>query len=67
MFGKTKTPTTYTIAAATAEIDEILAKAAAAFVPADRMTDLLESRVASIRARQVASYSAAPIFHSGNL
>ena len=64
---KIKTPTTYTIATATAEIDEILAKAAAAFVPADRVVDLLESRIAAIARRQAAAYSSAPAFVSGNL
>ena len=67
MFGKTKTPSTYKIEDASRELDAILTKAAEAFVPPDRLTDLLESRIASIRARQVASYSSAPIFHSGNL
>ena len=67
MFGKTKTPTTYTIEAATAELDAILAKAAADFVPADRLVDLMESRIAAIARRQAAAYSSAPAFISGNL
>jgi hypothetical protein len=66
MFGKTKS-TTYTIEAATAELDAILARAAAAFVPADRLVDLMESRIAAIRARQAAAYSSVPAFVSGNL
>jgi hypothetical protein len=67
MFGKTKTPATYTIATATAELDEILAKAAADFVPADRLVDLMESRISGLRARQVAAYSNGPAFVSGNI
>ncbi len=67
LFGKTKTPTAYTIATATAELDEILAKAAADFVPADRLVDLMESRIAAIARRQAAAYSSAPAFVSGNL
>jgi hypothetical protein len=66
MLFKTKTPTTYTIATATAQLDEILARAAADFVPADRLVDLMESRIAAIRARQAAAYSAAPVFASGS-
>jgi hypothetical protein len=67
MFGKTKTPANYTIATATAELDEILAKAAAAYIPPDRLTDLLESRCAAIARRLATSYSSQPIFHSGNI
>jgi hypothetical protein len=66
MFGKTKTQT-YTIEAATAELDAIMAKASSAFVHSDRLVDLLESRVAAIRARQAATYSSAPRIVSGNL
>ena len=67
LFGKTRTPTAYTIATATAELDEILAKAAADFVPADRIVDLLENHIAAIARRQAAAYSSAPAFVSGNL
>jgi hypothetical protein len=66
MFGKTKS-TAYTIEAATGELDAMLAKTAEAFVPADRVVDLMESRISALRARQAAAYSAAPVFHSGNL
>lgn len=51
----------------TKAIDDAIAKAQAAFVDGYRVCDVLESRAASVRARQVASYSLAPIFHSGNL
>jgi hypothetical protein len=64
---KTKTPAACTIETVTAELDAMLAKAAAAYVPADRLVDLLESRIAGIARRQVASWSASPIFHSGNI
>jgi hypothetical protein len=67
MFGKIKTPTTYTIEAATAELDAMLAKAVEAFVPADCVVDLMESRISALRARQAATYSSAPAFVSGNL
>jgi hypothetical protein len=53
MLRKIKTPTTYTIEAATAELDVILAKAAEAFVPADRLGDFMEGRIAAIRARRL--------------
>jgi hypothetical protein len=67
MFGKTKTQTTYTIKEATKELDAVLAKASGVFIHADRLVDLLESRVAAIRARQAASYSSVPALVSGNL
>jgi hypothetical protein len=64
MFGK-KSTAKYTIEAATAELDDILARATEAFLSSDRV-DLLESRVASIRARQAAAYSvAANVTHIG--
>jgi hypothetical protein len=63
---KTKSPA-YTIEAATADLDAILVKAAEAYIPVDRLIDLMESRIAAARARQAACYSSAPIFHSGNL
>ena len=43
------------------------AKASGVFICADRLVDLLESRVAAIRTRQAASYSSVPAFVSGNL
>jgi hypothetical protein len=64
---KTKTPTNYTIATVTAELDAMLAKAAAAFVPPDRVVDLLESRLAAIARRQATNWSAVPAFERGNL
>jgi hypothetical protein len=67
MFGKTKKPTTFTIESAAEELDATLAKAAADFVPAGRVIDLMESRIAAIRARQAAAYSAVPRIVSGNL
>jgi hypothetical protein len=67
LFGKTKTPTVYTVEDATKELDAVLAKAAEAFVPADRIVDLVESRISAIRARQAAAYSVAPVFARGNL
>jgi hypothetical protein len=67
MFGKIKTPTSYTIEAATADLDAMLAKAAEAFVHADRLVDLMESRVSAICARQAINYSLAPRVVSGNL
>jgi hypothetical protein len=45
----------------------MLGRAAAAYIPADRVVDLLESRVAALKARQAAAYSVAPAFVSGNL
>jgi hypothetical protein len=64
---KAKKPESYSIEDATREMDVILAKASAAYVNADRIVDLLESRVAGLRARQAAAYSSAPAFVSGNL
>ena len=66
MFGKTK-PARYSIENATADLDAIIAKANEAFVPTDRVVDLMESRIAGIRARQVAATSLSPAFVSGNL
>ena len=64
---KKKAPDLYTIEDSTKEMDAVLAKASGVFIHADRLVDLLESRVAAIRARQAASYSSVPAFVSGNL
>jgi hypothetical protein len=64
---KAKKPESYSIEAATAALDSILTKAAQAYVPADRVIDLMESRVARLRQQQATSYSAAPRIYSGNL
>jgi hypothetical protein len=66
MFTKKK-PEAYDVNDLARDLDAAIAKAQAAFVNSDRIVDLLESRVAGLRARQAANYSSAPIFHSGNL
>jgi hypothetical protein len=64
---KSKQPAAYTYESATADLDAILVRAAEAFIPADRIVDLMESRIAGIRARQAVAFSHAPRFVSGNL
>jgi hypothetical protein len=59
---KRKPAPAYTFEAATADLDGLLARAAEAYLPADRLVDLLESRIAALRARQAASYTFAPAF-----
>jgi hypothetical protein len=64
---KAKKPESYSIEAATAELDGIIAKAEAAHVDSYRLVDALESRAANLRARQAATYSSVPRIVSGNL
>lgn len=64
---KTKKPETYKITDLARDLDTAIANAQAAFVHNDRILDLLESRIAAIARRQVAAYSSAPAFVSGNL
>jgi hypothetical protein len=66
MFGNNKSAP-YGIEQATAELDAIIEKASEAFVPADRLIDLMESRCTAIRRRQAISWSSEPRIYSGNL